>query len=55
MSQPQQAERQNLILASLTKGNYAALEPHLETVEMTQRTVLYEVGATIRHVYFPRT
>jgi CRP-like cAMP-binding protein len=24
-------------------------------VETTQRTVLYEAGATIRHVYFPRT
>ncbi len=55
MSQPQASERHNLILASLSKANYAGLHPHLEHMVMAQGTVLYEAGATIRHVYFPRT
>ena len=55
MSQPHASERQNLILASLSKANYAGLQPHLEHMILAQGTVLYEVGATIQHVYFPRT
>ncbi len=55
MSQPHASERQNLILASLSKANYAGLQPYLEHTILAQGTVLYEAGGTIRHVYFPRT
>lgn len=55
MSQPLALERQNRILASLSKANFAGLQPHLEHMALAQGTVLYEVGAFIRHVYFPRT
>ena len=44
-----------MILASLSKANYAELQPYIEHVSLAQGIVLYEVGATIRHVYFPRT
>jgi CRP-like cAMP-binding protein len=55
MSQPPASERQNRILASLSKANLAGLHPHLEHTILAQGTVLYQVGATIQHVYFPRT
>jgi hypothetical protein len=33
----------------------AALEPHLEHVEMPLGQVLYEPGSTLSYVYFPTT
>lgn len=55
MSRQTPSDRQNFILASLSKANYAQLQPALERVVLKQGTVLYDVGATIRHLYFPRT
>ena len=55
MSPQKPTDRQNFILDSLSKANYAQLQPELEHVVLKQGTVLYEVGATIRHLYFPRT
>lgn len=55
MPQPLAVERQNLILASFSKDNFAGLQPHLEHTILTQGTVLYQVGTHIQHVYFPRT
>ena len=48
-------ERQNLILASLSKADYAHLAPELQQVMLERRTMLNEAGATLQHVYFPRT
>jgi CRP-like cAMP-binding protein len=43
----------NAILASLSEGDVAALQPHLKAIHLTQKTVLHEVGETIAAVYFP--
>jgi hypothetical protein len=36
--------RTNWLLASLEAGDFAALEPHLELVELSRGQVLYEPG-----------
>jgi CRP-like cAMP-binding protein len=43
----------NAILASLSDSNIASLRPHLKATYLEQKTVLYEVGDTIKAVYFP--
>ena len=43
----------NAILASLSESDTAALRPHLKATHLQQKTVLYEVGDTIKAVYFP--
>jgi CRP-like cAMP-binding protein len=43
----------NAILASLSEGDVAALRPHLKATHLSQKTVLHEVGETIKAVYFP--
>ena len=43
----------NLLLSSLSKGDTAAIGPHLKSVYLEQQTVLYEVGTKIALVYFP--
>ncbi|WP_201842859.1 Crp/Fnr family transcriptional regulator [Microvirga zambiensis] len=45
--------RTNWLLAALESEDFAALEPHLEGVELTLKQVLYEAGDPIRHAYFP--
>ena len=45
--------RTNWLLAALAPEDFAALEPHLESVELTRGQVLYEPGDPIRHAYFP--
>jgi CRP-like cAMP-binding protein len=45
--------RTNWLLASLEPEDFAALEPHLEVVELPLKQVLYEAGDPIRHAYFP--
>ncbi len=45
--------RRNRLLASLGPEDFDVLEPHLETVELPKGKVVYEVGETVRHVYFP--
>ena len=47
MSQP------NAVLASLSAGDAAALQPHLRPVQLRQKTVLYEAGDIVKSVYFP--
>jgi len=42
-------------MASLSSGDLAALRPHLKNVELKQKQVLFEVGDTIRAIYFPTT
>src|SRR5437763_4718639 len=43
----------NLFLASLPEDDFAALRPHLETMRLSLRQVLHEMGAPIEHCYFP--
>ena len=42
-----------LYLRRLSEGDVAALRPHLKATHLEQKTVLYEVGDTIKAVYFP--
>ncbi|KGT73022.1 Crp/Fnr family transcriptional regulator [Bradyrhizobium japonicum] len=45
----------NAILASLSASDTAALRPHLRATHLQQKTVLYDVGDTVKAVYFPTT
>jgi CRP-like cAMP-binding protein len=45
----------NKLLAALAPEDLAALEPHLETMELSRGQVLYESRDTIRHAYFPHS
>jgi CRP-like cAMP-binding protein len=45
----------NLFLSSLGEAELASLRPHLKTVDLPQGLVLFEVGASIRQVYFPHS
>ena len=45
--------QQNHLLAALTPEVQARLFPHLELVQMPLRSILYESGHAMRHVYFP--
>jgi len=47
--------RSNAILASLSASDSAALHPYLRPVELQQKTVLYNAGDSVNHVYFPTT
>jgi len=46
--------RANRLLAALEPEDFAALEPHLETVELSKSTVVYDTGDSMPHVYFPQ-
>jgi CRP-like cAMP-binding protein len=46
--------RTNQLLAKLEPEDFAALEPHLETVKLVKGTVVYETGERMPHVYFPQ-
>jgi len=43
----------NLLLASLSPGDLAALQPHLKLAHFDQEEVLFEAGDTIDATYFP--
>ena len=43
----------NLLLASLSPGDLAALQPHLQPVHFEQDQVLFEAGDSIDATYFP--
>jgi CRP-like cAMP-binding protein len=43
----------NVILASLSSSDAAALRPYLKAVHLPQKTVLHEAGDIISSVYFP--
>jgi CRP-like cAMP-binding protein len=45
--------RTNWLLASLEPEDFAALEPHLELVELARGQVLYDSGDPLRYAYFP--
>jgi CRP-like cAMP-binding protein len=45
----------NQILDSLTKEDWEALEPHLESVSLKQGEILSRAGEAIEYAYFPQT
>lgn len=46
-------EKKNHILSALPDDVYQRLLPHLESVELTNGKVLYEIDEVIEHLYFP--
>jgi hypothetical protein len=44
---------ENQILAALPPEDYERIAPHLTTVVLSHRQVLYQAGQQIEHVYFP--
>jgi CRP-like cAMP-binding protein len=45
--------KNNAILSSLSESDAASLRPHLRTISLKQKEVLYEAGEIIKLVYFP--
>jgi CRP-like cAMP-binding protein len=43
----------NLLLASLSESDAAALRPHLKSVHLERQKVLFEAGNKVTDVYFP--
>jgi CRP-like cAMP-binding protein len=43
----------NRLLASLSSGIFAAIKPHLKTIELRHGEVFAKAGGTVRGVYFP--
>jgi len=50
-----QSSQPNLFLKSLAEADYEVLRPHLKPIELTQGTVLFEIGAPIHQIYFPHS
>src|SRR5450631_889254 len=46
---------QNHLLEALPASDYERVASHLDLIPMKLGDVLYESGATLRHVYFPTT
>jgi CRP-like cAMP-binding protein len=46
-------QRQNAILSFLKAGDSSTLAPHLKRTRLESKQVLFEIGDTIRSVYFP--
>lgn len=53
MSHPSQSYSRNLLLNAASADDFAALQPHLERVELDKERRLVEAGRAIEHVYFP--
>jgi CRP-like cAMP-binding protein len=47
--------KQNQLLQSLSREEYARLLPFLDQVDLPLGHVIYEAGESLRHVYFPTT
>ena len=52
-TKPKPHPQQNHLLAALAPDVQARLFPHLELVPLPLRSLMYESGRTMRHVYFP--
>ncbi len=52
-SAPPPSPQQNHLLAALSPEVQGRLFPHLQLVKLPLRSVLYESGRPMRHVYFP--
>jgi len=44
---------ENRLLAALPYNEYKRLLPHLELIHLAKNKIVYEIGDTIRHFYFP--
>src|SRR5918997_3520724 len=55
MSAPPQSSLRNQLLATLPAEDFAALQPHLEPVQLELWQVLFEPNQPIAHVYFPES
>jgi CRP-like cAMP-binding protein len=55
MSSRQKPSIANRLLAALAPEDRAAVEAHLEIIDLARGRVLYESRDTIRHAYFPHT
>ena len=49
------AQSPNMLLNTLPAKTFAAIEPHLKTVELVHGEVLGEAGDSITRVYFPHS
>jgi len=47
-----QALLANKLLAALPRAEFDKLAPHLEQVNLSKNTILYDAGETVRHAYF---
>jgi CRP-like cAMP-binding protein len=45
----------NQLLQTLSVGDFGALQPHLQPIELVRDAVLVEAGAPLAHVYFPES
>jgi hypothetical protein len=43
----------NMLLASLSDSDAAALRPHLKPIYLDHEKVLFEAGANVEQIYFP--
>lgn len=43
----------NRVLCTLSQDEWRRLQPHLERIRLPPGRILYEVGDSVRHVYFP--
>lgn len=43
----------NLLLASLSESDGAALRPHLKSLHLVHEKVLFEAGGEVTDIYFP--
>ena len=50
---PSDGRPKNRLLAELPADDFRRLQPHLKTVPVQVRQLLYKQGERIRHVYFP--
>lgn len=48
-----QTTTKNILLRTLSAGDFALLQPHLETIELAKGEVLIVPGEPITHVHFP--
>lgn len=57
MSSPKQtgAPFENRLLALLPRAEYRRLLPHLELVRLAPGRIIYNVGDTVHHAFFPRS
>ena len=46
--------KENRLLGALPREAYERLQPHLESISLEAKQVIYEPGKPIEHVYFPR-
>ena len=51
---PRETQLGNRLLAALPRAEHERLLPFFELVRLTPGKILYDVGDTVRHAYFPK-